>query len=336
MAETRRIALAQLAPRLGELEENLDRHAEVLNGARADGADLVVFPELGLTGYQLQDLAGEVAMRLDDPRLARLAAETRGLAAIVSFVEESADHRLFIAAALIEDGELRHVHRKLYLPTYGLFDERRFFAAGDMLRAVPSRIGVGVGIAVCEDFWHLPVPQLLALDGAQVLVNISSSPGRDLAATHEVGLGTATSWRTLMRTYAQLTTSFVIFVNRVGVDESISFWGGSEVIGPGGDAIFSAPLYDEGVFTVEIDLADVRRERISLPLLRDERPDLQARELGRVIAERAGLAPDATAEAGAEAGLDVAPGAPIGFRAMRSAARAPTPPARRRRKAGAA
>src|SRR4029079_15914476 len=142
----------------------------------------------------------------------------------VSFVEESADHRLFIAAALIEEGRIRHVHRKLFLPTYGLFDERRFFAAGDLLRATASRLGVGVGLAVCEDFWYLSVPQLLALDGAQVLINVSSSPGRDLASTNEVGLGTATSWRTLMRTYAQLTTSFVIFCNRVGVDESISFW----------------------------------------------------------------------------------------------------------------
>jgi predicted amidohydrolase len=214
-----RIALAQLAPRLGALDDNLKRHHEVLDAARAERADLVVFPELGLTGYQLQDLAAEVAMRLDDPRLARLAAATRGLSAVASFVEESADHRLFIAAALLEDGEIRHVHRKLYLPTYGLFDERRFFAAGDVLRATPSRLGVGIGIAICEDFWHLGVPQLLALDGAQILINPSSSPGRDLAATHEVGLGTATSWRTLMRTYAQLTTSFVIFCNRVGVDE---------------------------------------------------------------------------------------------------------------------
>ncbi|HEX5589340.1 MAG TPA: nitrilase-related carbon-nitrogen hydrolase [Candidatus Limnocylindrales bacterium] len=319
--ETRRIALAQLAPRLGALDENLARHAEVLEAARADRADLVVFPELGLTGYQLQDLAGEVAMRLDDPRLSRLAAATRGLSAIVSFVEESGDHRLFIAAALLEDGEIRHVHRKVHLPTYGLFDERRFFASGDVLRAVPSRLGLGLGIAVCEDFWHLPVAQLLALDGAQLLVNVSSSPGRDLAATNEVGLGTASSWRTLMRTYAQLTTSFVVFVNRVGVDESISFWGGSEVIGPAGDAVFSAPLYDEGVFTGEINLADVRRERITLPLLRDERLELQHRELGRIIAERAGMAPDSTAEEGAQDGLDVAPEPgptrPIGFDAER-------------------
>src|SRR5687767_3317914 len=236
--DTIRVALAQLAPSLGELDRNLVRHHEILEEARADKADLVVFPELGLTGYQLQDLAAEVSLRLDDPRLADLAAATEGLSAILSFVEESGDHRLFIAAALLEDGEITHVHRKLFLPTYGLFDERRFFAQGDVLRAVPSRLGFGLGIGVCEGFWHLSVPQLLALDGAQVLITVASSPGRDLAAPNAVGLGTATSWWTLMSTYAQLTTSFVVFCNRVGVDESISFWGGSEVVAPSGEALF--------------------------------------------------------------------------------------------------
>jgi predicted amidohydrolase len=306
-----RIALAQIAPRLGMFDENLVRHHELIRDAREKGAGLVVFPELGLTGYLLQDLAAEVAIRLDDPRLATLAAATEGLSAIVSFVEESGDHRLFIAAALLEDGRIRHVHRKLFLPTYGLFDERRFFAAGDVLRATPSRLGVGVGIAVCEDFWHLSVPQVLALDGAQILVNVSSSPGRDLAATNEVGLGTATSWRTLMRTYAQLTTSLVIFCNRVGVDESISFWGGSEVISPTGQSIFSAPFFEEGLFMVDVALADIRRERIGLPLLRDERLELEVRELSRIVAERAGMAADTTADDNAEPGLDVAPGDPI-------------------------
>jgi len=305
-----RIALAQIAPRLGALDENLERHRTLLAEARAGGAGLVVFPELGLTGYLLQDLAAEVAMRLDDPRLGALAAETGGLSAVVSFVEESADHRLFIAAALLEDGQIAHVHRKLFLPTYGLFDERRFFAAGDLLRAIPSRLGPGIGLAVCEDFWHLSVAQVLALDGAQILINVSSSPGRDLAATNEVGLGTATSWRTLMRTYAQLTTSFVVFVNRVGVEESISFWGGSEVIGPDGAAVFSAPFYDDGLYLVDIDLAEIRRARIGLPLLRDERPELQVRELDRIVAERAGMATDSTAEPDAAPGLDVAPPVP--------------------------
>ncbi|MBM4409693.1 MAG: hypothetical protein FJ038_14115, partial [Chloroflexi bacterium] len=123
---------------------------------------------------------------------------------------------------------------------------------------------------------------------------------------HDVGLGTAASWKTLMRTYAQLTTSFVLFCNRVGVDESISFWGGSEVLSPGGEAIFSAPLYEEGLYLVDVDLDDVRRARIALPLLRDERPELEVREFNRIVAERAGLALDTTAEPGSQPGLDVA------------------------------
>ena len=315
-----RIALAQVAPRLGDLDANLARHHALIAEARAGGADLVVFPELGLTGYQLQDLAAEVAMRLDDPRLARLAAATDGLSVVASFVEEAADHRLFIAAAFMEDGEIRHVHRKVFLPTYGQFDERRFFAPGDVIRATPSRLGVGVGIAVCEDFWHLQTPQLLALDGAQLLLNVASSPGRDLAARNEVGLGTATSWRTLMRTYAQLTGSFVVFVNRVGVDESMTFWGGSEVIGPSGEPIFSAPFFDDGLYLVDVHLEDIRRERIALPLLRDERLELQAREMTRLIAERAGLGGDVAGDAEAEAGAEV-PALELGRAAIGFAAR---------------
>jgi NAD+ synthase (glutamine-hydrolysing) len=293
-----RIALAQLAPRLGDLEANLETHRRILTDARAQHADLVIFPELGLTGYLLQDLNAEVAMGLDDPRLAALVAETVGLSAVISFVEESADHRLFIAAALVEDGALVHVHRKVFLPTYGLFDERRFFAAGSAVRATDSRLGLRVGMAICEDFWHLAVPDLLALDGAQLLINVSSSPGRDVAAANEVGLGTATSWRTMMRAYAQLTTSFVVFVNRVGLDESISFWGGSEVIGPSGATIFQAPLFDEGLYLVEVDLADLRRERIALPLLRDERPEVMLRQLDQIIRDRAGAAAEPEHEAG--------------------------------------
>jgi predicted amidohydrolase len=293
-----------MAPRLGVVEDNLARHLALLDEARGGGADLVVFPELGLTGYLIQDLAGEVAMRRDDPRLLELAARAEGsagerpMSSVVSFVEESDDHRLFISAALLEGGEVRFVHRKLFLPTYGLFDERRFFAAGDSLRTVESRLGVRLGLAVCEDFWHLSVPETLAFDGAHVLINVSSSPGRDLAAIHEVGLGTAASWQTLIRTYAQLTTSYVVFCNRVGVDETISFWGGSEVISPSGDAVFSAPLFDEGLHFVDVDAADVRRERVSLPLLRDERPELHLRELRRILAERTGMTIDQASERG--------------------------------------
>ncbi len=281
-----RIALAQIAPRLGLVDENVARHREVLAEARDRRARLVVFPELGLTGYLLQDLNADVAMRRDDARLRGLAKEARDVSAVVSFVEESDDHRLFISAALLEDGEVRGIHRKVFLPTYGLFDERRFFAPGAALRAIPSRLGMPLGIAVCEDFWHLSVPQLLALDGAQILINVSSSPGRDVAAVNEVGLGTASSWRWLLRAYAQLTTSFVVFVNRVGAEESMTFWGGSEVVGPSGETLCQAPLHDEGVFYADVDLGALRRERIALPLLRDEQPEVVLRQLAHIVEAR--------------------------------------------------
>ena len=103
-------------------------------------------------------------------------------------------------------------------------------------------LGLSIGIAVCEDFWHLGSPQLLALDGAHLLVNVSSSPGRDVAAVNAEGLGTAASWRALVRTYAQLTGSYVVFANRVGVDESLTFWGGSEVVGPSGATVAQAQI----------------------------------------------------------------------------------------------
>ncbi len=282
------VGLAQIAPRLGAVGENLGEHRRLIDEARAKGIDLLVFPELGLTGYLLQDLNSEVAMRRDDQRLVELARVAGEMSVVVGFVEESDEHQLFIAAALLEGGSISHVYRKAYLPNYGLFDERRFFGAGSVLRAVDSRLGARVGLCICEDFWHLPVPYLLALDGAQLLINISSSPGRDIARAVEDQLGTAQSWRTLMRAYAQLTTSFVIFVNRVGVEEAVTFWGGSQVISPAGDVLCAAPLLEPGLFEVEIDLDDVRRERVALPLLRDERPDFVLRQLERLVREQAG------------------------------------------------
>ena len=292
-----RIGLAQIAPRLGALEHNIEQHLELIGQARQQDVELLAFPELGLTGYLLQDLSAEVALRRDDPRLARLAEASTGLSVVLGFVEESDEHGLYIAAALLEDGRLAHVYRKSYLPNYGLFDERRFFGQGEQLRSVPSRLGVSLGICICEDFWHLPTPYLLALDGAQILINISSSPGRDVAATRETGLGTAGSWRTLLRAYAELTTSFVVFVNRVGVEESITFWGGSQVNGPSGEVVFGAPLHETGLFVVSVDLDDLRRERVALPLLRDERPDFVLRQLERQLRGRAGVVDEEQTEA---------------------------------------
>ena len=290
------LALAQIAPVLGDVAQNLALHEVKIAESKAAGADLVIFPELSLTGYQLQDLAPEVAMRRTDPRLQSLAKLTSGgSSAVVSFVESTDDHRLFAAAALLEAGEVRHVARKCYLPTYGLFDERRFLAAGDAIRATRAALGgsaagdVGVGIGVCEDFWHPTLPAILAQDGAELLINVAAGPARGASVDADQGLGSAASWGTLLRATAALTTSYVAFTNRVGVDESLIFWGGSRVIGPDGVVIAEAPLFEEALLLAEIDLDEVARARSALPLLRDERLELTRRELDRIIATRAGL-----------------------------------------------
>jgi predicted amidohydrolase len=290
------LALAQIAPVLGDLAQNLALHEVKIAESKAAGADLVIFPELSLTGYQLQDLAPEVAMRRTDPRLQSLAKRTSdGPSAVVSFVESTDDHRLFAAAALLEAGEVRHVARKCYLPTYGLFDERRFLAAGDAIRATRAALGgsaagdVGIGIGVCEDFWHPTFPAILAQDGAELLINVAAGPARGASVDADQGLGSAASWGTLLRATAALTTSYVAFTNRVGVDESLIFWGGSRVIGPDGVVIAEAPLFEEALLLAEIDLDEVARARSALPLLRDERLELTRREFDRIIATRAGL-----------------------------------------------
>ena len=291
------LALAQIAPVLGDLAQNVAMHQKNLAEAKAAGADLVIFPELSLTGYQLQDLAPEVAMRRNDPRLLALATLTAGgPSAVVSFVESTDDHRLYAAAALLERGEVRHVARKCYLPTYGRFYERRFLAAGDAIRATRASIGgpsvtgdVGIGIGVCEDFWHPTLPSILAQDGAELLINVAAGPARGASVDADEGLGSAASWGTLLRATAALTTSYVAFTNRVGVDESLIFWGGSRVIGPDGVVLAEAPLFEEALLLAEIDLDEVGRARSALPLLRDERLELTRRELDRIIATRAGL-----------------------------------------------
>jgi predicted amidohydrolase len=237
-------------------------------------------------------------MRRTDPRLLSLAKVTSGgPSAVVSFVESTDDHRLFAAAALLEAGEVRHVARKCYLPTYGLFDERRFLAAGDAIRATRAAlggsaagdVGIGIGIGVCEDFWHPTLPAILAQDGAELLINVAAGPARGASVDADQGLGSAASWGTLLRATAALTTSYVAFTNRVGVDESLIFWGGSRVIGPDGVVIAEAPLFEEALLLAEIDLDEVARARSALPLLRDERLELTRREFDRIIATRAGL-----------------------------------------------
>ncbi|MDH5507744.1 MAG: carbon-nitrogen hydrolase, partial [Anaerolineae bacterium] len=175
------LALAQTDTRLGVIPANRDKHIEYAQQAHRQGADLLVFPELSLTGYMLQDLVPSVASRPapDDPTFGPLLKASQDLDIMIGFVEEDPRHRFYISAAYLSGGEVLHVHRKVYLPTYGMFDEGRFFAAGEQVRAFDTRFG-RIGMLICEDFWHASPPYLLWLDGADLLLLQSASPGRGL------------------------------------------------------------------------------------------------------------------------------------------------------------
>jgi predicted amidohydrolase len=287
-----RIGLAQYAPRLGEVDANLEFAAVWVRRAVADGAQLVAFPELALTGYLLSDLVPEVAMRADDPRLSALSREAPGVLLAIGFVEETDAHRFCNSAALLRDGELLGVHRKVYLPTYGMFDEGRFTRAGDRIRTHPVGEPLeSIGLSICEDFWHASLPMLQALDGASLLVNLAAGPAR--APGSSAGLAAIAGWHKMQDTYALLGTVAVAFCNRVGNEEGLTFWGGSRLLGADGSTIAEGPLYEEALVVGSIDTDDLRMQRYSLPLLSDERLELVRRELDRIIAERAELPPPA-------------------------------------------
>jgi len=276
------IALAQINTRLGNPQANLEKHLAYVRQARDSGADLLIFPELSLTGYALQDLASAVAHRptADDPIFQPLLKASQKLDIVAGFVDEDTRHRFFIAAAYLSGGEVQHVHHKVYLPTYGLFDEGRFFAWGDSIRAFDTRFG-RVGIAICEDFWHASPPYLLWLDGADLLIFTSASPGRGLS--EEARLESARWVEHINQAYASLFTTFVAHANRVGYEDGLNFWGGSTVFDPTGQLLAQGPYQEESLVQTEIDLNQLHRTRAQLPMLRDERTTLVQRELARIV-----------------------------------------------------
>jgi len=281
-----RLAVAQIAPALGDVDKNLALHEKVAHEAISKSVNLLVFPELSLTGYFLKDQVPSVAVSPQAPALETLRNLSHRVAMVVGFVEEAPDHRFYNAAAYLEGGEIRHIHRKVYLPTYGIFDEQRYLASGGRIRAFDTTLG-RMAILICEDMWHPSAVGITAWDGAEVILCPSSSPGRGLG--HAEPFQNAGTWERVIRAYGDLFTSFVVYANRVGYEDGACFWGGSEVIGPTGDTRAKARYLEEELLVVEVEPGALRRARIANPLLRDERLDLTLRELHRVIRERAGL-----------------------------------------------
>ncbi len=277
------IALAQMNPVLGDLERNLALHEKTAEEAIGRGTGLLICPELSLTGYFLKDIVSSVAIPLTSPILGRLRDVSRRIDLVVGLVEESPEHLFYNTALYLSNGEIRHVHRKVYLPTYGIFDEQRYLAEGSRIRTFQANIGRSA-ILICEDMWHPSAAWVASLDGMEILISPSASPGRGGLEDGQ-SFANARAWETINRAYAQLFTCYVLYANRVGYEDGACFWGGSEVIAPSGEPVAKAEYLSEQLLVAKIDPAEVRRARMANPLLRDERLDVTFRELERVQRE---------------------------------------------------
>ena len=277
-----RISLAQLDSRLGDIDANLELAHQAVETAATQAADLIVFPELFLSGYSVGEVDADLSMRPDDPRIEKLAhsADTAGLA--IGFVEAGPPGpHTYNSTAYYEAGRLVHVHRKLYLPAYAPFEERNHFTAGPRLRAFPAVQDTRMAVLCCNDAWQPQLAFLATQDGAQVLLvpaASSQSMFPDRYDSHEY-------WHDITRFYGRMFQLFVVFVNRVGVEGRFRFWGGSHVVDPWGNVVAEAAQGEEEVLTVDLDLADIRRRRRQVPLVKEARLGLIQREIERLLDE---------------------------------------------------
>lgn len=274
---TLRVGLAQFDCALGDVGENVRRAGEVIAEARAGQVQLLVFPELSLCGYSLGTLTDDVALRADDPVIRALAGQAKDIDIVVGFVEQG-NVSTYNSMAYLEAGRIAHLQRKTFLPTYGRFDERKYFSPGQALSAFDTGLG-RFALIICNDAWQPAVPFIAVQDGARILiVPASSSTFSDHADPAEI----ERDWRDLLRFHARFLQTYVIFVNRVGAEAGLIFWGGSQVIDPWGDTVARAPTYEPALLVCDLDLSVVRRARHALPLVKEARLGLLSRELDRL------------------------------------------------------
>jgi predicted amidohydrolase len=276
-----RIALAQISPALGAVDRNFDLHLQEIDRARKEKADLVVFPELSLTGYSLKDLVDQVAINPDKDRYFReFKSASRDIGLVLGFVEEKGPGLFYNSSALLAGGNLLSVHRKVFLPTYGMFEEAKFFGVGKNFRVVPSPWGKA-GLMICREFLSYGAHYLLLAQGAELVLAISAAPGRGFAEVDD--FATARMWEVMAEAMSYFSGSFIVYCNRAGYEDGVVFGGGSFIYDPFGKRLAKAKAAERDFVVQDIDPAEVRRARKAMPFLRDDRPELILQALKRVV-----------------------------------------------------
>ncbi len=313
-----KVCICQTDPVLLDVKANLEDTIDKIAAAKEQGADLVVFPELSLTGYFVRERYHEAALRIDSSEIQRLAKATEGTAAVVGFIEESKAMNFYNSALVAVDGEALFAYRKLNLPNYGVFEERKIFSGGKHIRVFKHK-GMTIAPFICNDMWHPSLPYLGITQKADVFVTLFNSSRGSMGNE----FSNIESWNIINRFYSRVFGVYNLCANRVGCevfedlrseddepvylepngtdpscgdpdngeptmvnDSPYRFWGGSEIINPFGQDIVTGALYEPDVVYAEISRELVRRKRILLPYLRNDDPYFTHRELGRILFEK--------------------------------------------------
>lgn len=282
--ESFRIGIGQTPSVRVNVEHNLSVIEKQVAEARKQGVRMLVFPELALTGYLVDSRFADVAITLDSPTMEHLRLLSEEIDLAVGFIEETRTSLFYNSAVYLSKGQILHLHRKIYLPTYRMFDERRYFGAGWEVAAFDTDF-IRTAMLICGDAWHLPLPYLAVHSGADVLLIMAASSEEGLTASTP----TRDAWQWMCRSYALTLSCFVIFANLArGDDEMYTFWGGSFVVGPDGQYLARSETADEDLVVCDLDPAMLRQQRIMLPFRRDDSLT-HTLELGqRILAEKVG------------------------------------------------
>lgn len=266
MKEKLKVALAQISCKRGDKTENIRKIERNVERASKEGADLVVFPELSLTGYLLRDQIYELAETIPGQStdiLEKLAKKT-GAHIVFGMPELSSKTQatVYNTAVLVGPNGLIGKYRKMYLPTHSVFEEKRYFRPGYQTAAFETELGK-IGLIICYDIFFPEVTRLTRLKGAQLIVCISASP-----TTRKAFFETLTTARAIEN------TAFMAYVNLVGIEDGLQFWGGSRLIGPNGKILVKTRYDDEDLAIGEVNYSDIRPIETFVPTLKDLRPEL--------------------------------------------------------------
>ncbi len=258
-----KIAIGQIDTILGEVERNITKIEHYTDKAIEDKCNLIIFPELATSGYQLRDLVYTASRHISDPVFNNLKEKSKFIDIAIGFAEKDRGY-FYNSSMYLSNGQILGTHRKKFLPDYGMFEEQRYFSPGCSIESIKTQFGK-ITTMICEDAFHISSHHDAFKHQTEILIIHSASPFWSDHSSLKWEM-----WENVCKTSAQFNGYFVIFANRVGFEDGVGFFGKSFVINPKGEVVKEAALLKEELLTVNLDLKEIDRARFFMPIKKNE------------------------------------------------------------------